>query len=122
MVMKMSVPRLAIIAAAGLAIAGCAHDYGRHGYVGASIGYAGPYYGWYDNYYYPASACTSTNARARAITGTARSGIIGNRAVRTPAGPRTGAPTALSGRASTSTGARATGGAEPARQPSRARW
>ncbi|HEY7806928.1 MAG TPA: hypothetical protein VIC34_06980 [Croceibacterium sp.] len=51
--MKTSVPRLAIIAAAGLAIAGCAHDYRRHGYVGASIGYAGPYYGWYDNYYYP---------------------------------------------------------------------
>jgi len=46
--------RSAIIAAAALAIAGCANDYyGRHGYVGASIGYGGPYYGWYDNYYYP---------------------------------------------------------------------
>jgi hypothetical protein len=50
--------RPVIIATATLAVTACAHDYyGRHGYVGASIGYAspyyGPYYGWYDNYYYP---------------------------------------------------------------------
>jgi hypothetical protein len=58
MVMNMPFLRAAIIAGAALAVTGCAHDYyGRHGYVGASVGYAspyyGPYYGWYDNYYYP---------------------------------------------------------------------
>lgn len=52
--MKSSVLRIAIVATAAVALAGCATDsYGRHGYVGASIGYGGPYYGWYDNYYYP---------------------------------------------------------------------
>ena len=52
--MKSFVLHSAIIASAALAVSGCASDrYGRHGYVGASIGYASPYYGWYDNYYYP---------------------------------------------------------------------
>jgi hypothetical protein len=52
--MKMSFLRPAIIAAAAVAVTGCAENYyGRHAYVGADIAYAGPYYGWYDNYYYP---------------------------------------------------------------------
>jgi len=50
--MKMSFLRPAIIAAAAVAVTGCAENYyGRHAYVGADIAYAGPYYGWYDNYY-----------------------------------------------------------------------
>jgi hypothetical protein len=54
MAMKMPFLRSAIIATAAFAIASCANDYyGRHGYAGASIGYASPYYGWYDDYYYP---------------------------------------------------------------------
>ncbi|MFN3944353.1 MAG: hypothetical protein ACK4K7_05450 [Allosphingosinicella sp.] len=55
-------PRLAAIAAAAaaLGLAGCADHYGRpgYGYSSVSFGYAAPlysrpYYGWYDNFYYP---------------------------------------------------------------------
>lgn len=52
--MKMPFLRPAIIAAAALAVTGCAGGYyGRHTYAGASIGYASPHYGWYNDYYYP---------------------------------------------------------------------
>lgn len=47
----------ALLAAASLGLGGCAvyDDYG-YGYdsgVRVSVGYGAPYYGWYDNYYYP---------------------------------------------------------------------
>jgi hypothetical protein len=49
-------PALAIAAVAGLT-ACSSSDYGRHGYgysrVGVGVGYAAPYYGWYDGFYYP---------------------------------------------------------------------
>ena len=49
-------PALALAAVAGLA-ACSSSDYGRHGYgysrVGVGVGYASPYYGWYDGFYYP---------------------------------------------------------------------
>jgi hypothetical protein len=53
--MKSSHFRLALIAGAAIAVAGCASTGGRYGdgYRGVSYGYSTPYYGWYDNYYYP---------------------------------------------------------------------
>jgi hypothetical protein len=47
--------RPALMAAAALAVTGCAgNGYNhRYGYAGLSYGYASPYYGWYDDYYYP---------------------------------------------------------------------
>ncbi|MBO0749552.1 MAG: hypothetical protein J2O44_03840 [Porphyrobacter sp.] len=56
--MKMPFLRPAILATATLAIAGCADYYGYPGYAAVRVGYASPYYaspyyGWYDDYYYP---------------------------------------------------------------------
>jgi hypothetical protein len=49
-------PALALVAAVGLT-ACSSSNYGRHGYgysrVGVGVGYASPYYGWYDGFYYP---------------------------------------------------------------------
>lgn len=53
--MKAPLFRLALVAGAAVAVAGCSSYGGRYGYgyTGLSYGYASPYYGWYDNYYYP---------------------------------------------------------------------
>lgn len=52
--MNNSILRLALIGGAAIAVAGCASTgYGGYGYTGLSYGYSEPYYGWYDNYYYP---------------------------------------------------------------------
>jgi hypothetical protein len=55
--MNAPILRPALIAAAALAMTGCASDGYRHhyGYAGLSYGYASPYYGWYDGFYYPGS-------------------------------------------------------------------
>jgi hypothetical protein len=54
---------IGLAAAGALALGGCAYDdygygggyYGGLGYGGgySAYGYAAPYYGWYDDYYYP---------------------------------------------------------------------
>jgi len=56
--MKITPVRAALAAAATLAVTGCAdYGYGGHGYgySRVSVGYRSsyPYYGWYDDYYYP---------------------------------------------------------------------
>ena len=52
--MNNTILRLALIGGAALAVSGCSTDgYGGYGYGGLSYGYASPYYGWYDDYYYP---------------------------------------------------------------------
>ena len=57
--MKTSILRPVIVASAALVLGACS-SYGdnRYGYSGASLGYGSrynstPYYGWYDDYYYP---------------------------------------------------------------------
>jgi hypothetical protein len=52
--MKSAILRCALIGGAVLVIGGCTTSgYGHRGYGGVSYGYTSPYYGWYDNYYYP---------------------------------------------------------------------
>lgn len=55
----MAVMRTIVLAAAALGLAGCADHYDRPygGYsyasAGYGTGYSRPYYGWYNDYYYP---------------------------------------------------------------------
>jgi hypothetical protein len=60
--MTSTIARVALVAGAALAVAGCTSYGGRNGYGYGGVsygyatpyyGYATPYYGWYDNYYYP---------------------------------------------------------------------
>ena len=54
--MKKSLLGGAVIAAAALALGGCANNGLGYGYGRASYGYSYParsYYGWYGSYYYP---------------------------------------------------------------------
>lgn len=98
----MRIPYISIIAAAALALGGCADYYGLGygggyygnygwggpyvgvgyssgyygpGYGGYGYGYGAPYFGWYDNYYYPGTGMYvyDTYRRPHAMTTTQRS-------------------------------------------------
>lgn len=72
-------------AATALALTGltaaCRDDYyyerpARYGYYNG--GYRQPYWGWYGDYYYPGTGCTSMTAIARRAAGTMASSAIGS--------------------------------------------
>lgn len=63
----MRIPYISLVAAGALALGGCSYDsygmglgagyggyYGDYGYAGPYYGnYGSPYFGWYDDFYYP---------------------------------------------------------------------